>query len=880
MPVGSEVSRRTIVVHGRLATDRARLAQARAGRHGVQVMTMPALAERLAGGFLRVIDSETLTATLAGVLADPAAPLGDLAPIGDLPGLRRALADTLGKGWRAGLDLAGQATQHPRFATLAALEAAVLDRLPQGMMRPADLAEVARARLAHAAAVLGPVEVQGMTALEPVWQALLHDLATHVPVCWNAGEREVPAWLTGSPIEIRTATAATPQTEVASCATARHEVIEALRWARALLASGEARPEEIAIATAAPAAFDDIVEAVSADANLPLHFAHGRPALFTRDGQTAAALADVLLRGLSQARMRRLAVLAGPMGGALQALPEDWRRILPEGAPLSSANRWQMVCDQVEDSAEITEVLMPVVRLLARGTEAAAEAGETVLSGTARALWHRALEIESAPAVERALASLRLPDPADPACSIVWAPAAELAAAPRPFVWLLGLNAHSWPRQGQEDPLLPTSLVLAGELDVLPVVEADRHDFTSIARGTARDLVLSFSRRDATGRLLGRSPLLPDLAPEYLRRSRVPDHAMSEADRLMARPTEFAATPRSRSADSAWRDWLSGEITAHDGRIRAGHPAMAPLLGRKHSATSLKLLLRNPLGFVWKYGLGLREPAEEAEPFRLDALTFGNLVHEIIAASLTRLPPASPEITRARVAQGVGRIRDQWEAGTPLPPPLLWRRTLDEATRLATAALSWPQPELSGQASWAEVPFNVASAPEAELPWDATRRVLIPGTTLALTGKIDRLDLSADRGQARVTDFKTGKLPPKMEEQILNGGMELQRCLYIVAVRSLLGKRTQVEAALLYPRADAPYYQLADAKAAMASLAGAINHSVAALQDGLALPGPDTGSDYDDLAFALPAQLGSAFERKRQAAAETLGPAAAIWEEA
>ena len=49
--------------------------------------------------------------------------------------------------------------------------------------------------------------------------------------------------------------------------------------------------------------------------------------------------------------------------------------------------------------------------------------------------------------------------------------------------------------------LVPPSL-----LDVLPLAEADRRDFRTIGATTQTSLVLSFGRRDATGRLLGRSP--------------------------------------------------------------------------------------------------------------------------------------------------------------------------------------------------------------------------------------------------------------------------------------------------------------------------------------------------------------------------------------
>ncbi len=339
--------RQTIVVHGRLAADHARLEAARNGHHGVQVTSIVGMAARLAGGFLRGVDGDTLSIAVGTLLREaPSGTLGDLEAIRGLPGLQLALTRTLGRAWRAGLDLAARTSEHPRFAALAAIEAAVRGHLPPGMLRPTDLAASARARLRHAPAVLGAVEVRGMTALEPVWQALLADVAEHVPVVWNAGPREAPAWLNGIAITVRSSPPAAPTVETQSCATARHEVIEALRWARTMLAAGAARAEEVAIAAASPGAYDDMIEAAAADANLPLHFAHGRRALSTRDGQATAALADILVHGLSQDRVRRLIALAHAPGTPLSALPEGWRSMLPEGAPLNSPVRWRQVFAQ------------------------------------------------------------------------------------------------------------------------------------------------------------------------------------------------------------------------------------------------------------------------------------------------------------------------------------------------------------------------------------------------------------------------------------------------------------------------------------------------------------------------------------------------------
>ena len=108
----------------------------------------------------------------------------------------------------------------------------------------------------------------------------------------------------------------------------------------------------------------------------------------------------------------------------------------------------------------------------------------------------------------------------------------------------------------------------------------DRRAFVVIRAGTGGSLVCSASRRDATGRLMGVSPLLPPTAPiERLRRARIPAHAMSEQDRLMARPAEFAQTPRARSVATCWLDWDDPDITAHDGQVRADHPVLAPRAG-------------------------------------------------------------------------------------------------------------------------------------------------------------------------------------------------------------------------------------------------------------------------------------------------------------
>ena len=49
------------------------------------------------------------------------------------------------------------------------------------------------------------------------------------------------------------------------------------------------------------------------------------------------------------------------------------------------------------------------------------------------------------------------------------------------------------------------------------------------------------------------------------------------------------------------------------------------------------MLLRNPLGFVWHYGLRWRAPEGGDEPLVLDALAMGDLVHQTLDQALQML---------------------------------------------------------------------------------------------------------------------------------------------------------------------------------------------------------------------------------------------------
>ena len=878
-------SRSTLVVHGRLAMREARLAAARDGRHGLQIMSFEQAAVRLAGGFARPIDEESLRAAILTVLPEPS--MGELESIKMLPGMIGAAADTLHKAWRAGIDLAARAGDHPRLGAIAGLEAAVLAQLPAGMMRPVDIVASASSRIAHAPAIFGDLEIVGLTELSPCWRPLVKQLADRIPMRWTAGPRSVPVWLDDCGITVVRGRIEEPAVRSISCATAYHEAIEAMRWARALLASGIS-PSDIAIATASPADYDDHFLALRADANIGLHFVHGVRAVATREGQAAAALADIVVRGLTQSRLRRLASLCRE-SAPLSGLPGGWLRVLPSDAPLSTSAAWNRLLARLRpedwpDGTDHEPALRAVVEKLAKGPNAAREIGEAFLKGRSLSIWRKALLAGPATSVDVTLDTLKQDDGLEACVSVAWMPASALAASPRRFVRLIGLNSSRWPRAIAEDRLIPDHIIPTAELDPLPVSLADRRDFETILATTSGEVVLSRARRDSDGRLLGRSPLFAAYGDEtYLRRNAFPEHAFSETDRLMARPQEFATDPQAIGARTCWRDWRTVDITPHDGLVRPDHPLILAILARTQSASSLKTLLRSPLGFLWRYAFGWKSPQSSAEPLVLDALAAGDLIHLVLDRALRTLETAgglasanASAIERA-VAEAVGAVALDWESERPIPPNVIWGRTLADARLLAAQALAYGDAHLPGSRSYGEVPFG-GSQPKttAELPWDASLPVTIPDTGFCIAGYIDRLDIAGDGSRALVRDYKTGK-PPKGEIR-LNGGRELQRCLYAFAVKALLGEHVAISASLLYPR-EAIDLQLDDPEATLAEIIKHLRAARSAFASGAALPGPDTGSDYDDLAFALPANASATYcKRKQSAAIERLGEVAQVWE--
>ncbi|MDW9481690.1 hypothetical protein GOB57_23875 [Sinorhizobium meliloti] len=856
------MDKKTTITFGKVALEAERAALARAGTIGGQVMAFEHMVERLAGGFLKIVDIMTLRETVAACLDDT--DLGELDGIKDMPGMTTACADSLMAWWMSGLSNA-DFEKHPRMRAIFMLEAAVEQRLPVNLKKPGDMVELACERIAIAPKVLGDVVFLGMTDLHPVWRPVVEAMASldGYTITWDGGPYPVPAWLSEFPegkVRFASRPAEAPSLLAETASDARHEVLESLRWAVELLAAGH-KGEDIAIAAVSTGAYEGIIHTISRDSDIEIHMSNGIPALQTQTGQECAALADILIRGISHKRVRRLYEV-GPESKAFEGIPRDWVKRIPQDASLLTVERWKRLLSR-NDMADVKPHLDRVIDDVSKGVKFAEEAGPLFLSDAAQRLWTRALRSGPASALDQTLRGMRVATGGTSLDKVCFMSARDLVAAPRKFVRLLGLTSRQWPRRDGEDSLIPNYIVPTRQLSPMSVSEMDRRDFQSIISTTAEKVVFSWPRMDGDGRELRPSTLVPtSLVGSAVRldRARKARYAISEGDRLFMRTFEFADTKAARRAKSASVNWFRPSLTAHDGLIKPNHPRIEAVFDQVQSATSLQKMIRDPLGFVWRYALGFTAPEFDDEPILVDARMFGNVVHAILKLAVEKLnrkggfTRAKEAMLRTEVHKARLEVGLRMEQSQPVPPMLVWSQTLDRAEDIAVRTLIFDYGTPTDAVSFAEVPFgDEREWIREELPWMADEAVFIPGTNIRIRGSLDRLDLSASTSVANVTDYKTGKTPRSPAEMGINGGRELQRALYGFAVQTLLEGCETIVSALYYPLTDT-FVPMDDIEHHMAEVSAAVATAQQTLRAGHAFPGIGAAEEYNDMMFGFPAR--------------------------
>jgi ATP-dependent helicase/nuclease subunit B len=275
------------------------------------------------------------------------------------------------------------------------------------------------------------------------------------------------------------------------------------------------------------------------------------------------------------------------------------------------------------------------------------------------------------------------------------------------------------------------------------------------------------------------------------------------AARHLAAPDSFLV----RSLAQERASWDTN-LTPWDGIVDVTgapeHLARLRLAGQKSSASTAQAFAECPYRHLLRYGLNLHPWEEPERAYQIEGKDFGTLYHAVAhrlfaeLAEQGRLPlrDGDPERLADRVRELVDEELESFASEGGImnaallgPVRVRLRSDLEEMLR----------DQLD------EAPDGPAFVPVGfEREFEALEVAIGNGASVSFRGKIDRLDLSAETGQVRVIDYKTGKHFWKNGEQ-WKGGRELQLAVYNRAAKALFPDRDVAEAVYYYATATGEY---------------------------------------------------------------------------
>jgi ATP-dependent helicase/nuclease subunit B len=402
---------------------------------------------------------------------------------------------------------------------------------------------------------------------------------------------------------------------------------------------------------------------------------------------------------------------------------------------------------------------------------------------------------------------------------------------------VLGLNETIFPAPPENSALLTdldrTEIERRGvALSANPHAQISRERYYAyIACTRARErLVLTSAQHDSEGSLLNPSPFLSRvglLFPE-LKTELEPaefDWRKSQHPQELVGPVLKALSPRPQ----AERSDLGGEIpslveakdsstaptsqTVREWSALAQLPALAgiferlrhyhnPFLNESVSHELAQRLygpeLRTSVSRIEQFAAcpfkffvhsGLR--AEERKLFELDSREQGNFQHDVLAIfhqelqrERKRWRDVSPADARARVANIANILMVSFQNGLlqATQKTRFMARILTEALQdFVETLVSWMQTQYQFDPVAVEVPFGEDEAAPA---WKIDVSGTAPKMTLALRGRIDRIDLCRGKDGSAccvVVDYKSSQ--KKLDPLLIANGLQLQLLAYLNVVR-------------------------------------------------------------------------------------------------
>ncbi len=335
------------------------------------------------------------------------------------------------------------------------------------------------------------------------------------------------------------------------------------------------------------------------------------------------------------------------------------------------------------------------------------------------------------------------------------------------------------------------------------------YGYIACTRSSER-LIVSYSAQDEKGRVKNPSPfvahlkrLFPALEEELFSTDPAPDDAEHVSELLPALLLKkLAVEGLPQTVQPILDKWASWESLPGPETLSLSPAAAAALFGKEipTSVSALEAFAACPFQFFAGYGLG----ADERQLFETDSRQTGSFQHEILAEfhrELKREGKRWRDITPLQARERVALI------GEKLSPEFgggLFAAD-GKARFLADTLVVRLQDVLGVLVDWMRQyefdPADVELAfglPESPLP--AWKIELTDGRTLALRGKIDRVDLfkHADgSAQAVVLDYKSsGK---QLDKTFLEHGLQLQLLSYLGVLRRVAGLEKHFDVKEIYP---------------------------------------------------------------------------------
>ena len=339
-------------------------------------------------------------------------------------------------------------------------------------------------------------------------------------------------------------------------------------------------------------------------------------------------------------------------------------------------------------------------------------------------------------------------------------------------IFVLGFTDENFPRRIMEKNLLSDADRLRLNDSGVEIPRGGREQALAekflIYRGLteARELLeISYPLADAEGKKVSASGLLNKIRAIF---SDVPIERV-ELDVLQNLGSEiFAAGEKTLSADTAQKLYV-------------------PQRKMKASVTKFEDFNECPFKFFAKHGLNLQERVE----YKVQSPDIGNILHAVMSQfgrNLQEENRAWSSVAESELVARVDKILDELT-------PRVHNKILHSTKTLEHRRERIKAVAVESLSRLIELDKASDFSPQIfEANFNSSFR--IPNSSLQLSGRIDRIDLSGDGKYFLIIDYKTGKASLSLEK--IFGGLSLQLAIYLGAAKNFSEVGDREPGAMLY----------------------------------------------------------------------------------